>query len=184
MIPGAEAGPARGVGRGGEDGHVHAELGDEDFSGPPADPRDGVQAGEGLRERGQEFLQAIAERGDRLVEVVEVGQRDPADPTRRTEPGQSRKVRSVRSISACVRSGARRSTGIVAPAVYQAASRARAVSACPKIVRSSRSLSAPRGTSGVVRGGLKRSPPGGGVHRRRAGSAERGTAATRRRARP
>jgi hypothetical protein len=40
----------------------------EDFSLPPADPRDGVQARQRSRERGEEFLQAVAQRRDALVE--------------------------------------------------------------------------------------------------------------------
>jgi hypothetical protein len=43
IVARAQAGPARDVGCSGEDGHVHAQLGDEDFSRPPVDPGDGVQ---------------------------------------------------------------------------------------------------------------------------------------------
>ena len=62
------------MGRAGELTHVRADLGQDDFGGASVDPGDGVQQRHLLSVRGDQLLDPRRERGDGLVQVVDVGQ--------------------------------------------------------------------------------------------------------------
>lgn len=63
---------------GGELGHVYPDLGHDDLGGPPVHTGDGVKPLYLHRERGDHLFDPGAQRGDRLVQVVDVSQ-DVAD---------------------------------------------------------------------------------------------------------
>src|SRR5207249_3985173 len=77
VVARAQAGPRGGVAGGREARHVAPELGDDDLSRAPCDPRDGVEPGErvGLR-RGEGRDLAVAGR-DGVVEELDVAQCPP-----------------------------------------------------------------------------------------------------------
>ena len=62
------------MGGGGELAHVRADLGQDDFGGALVDPGDSVQQRHLLSEGGDDLLDPRRERGDGLVQVVDVGQ--------------------------------------------------------------------------------------------------------------
>ena len=59
---------------GGEAAHVGADLGDQDLSGAPTHPGDGVQVGDGRLERTDPLGDLAADVLDGLVEEGQVGQ--------------------------------------------------------------------------------------------------------------
>jgi hypothetical protein len=62
------------VGRGGELTHVRADLGHDDLGCPLVDPGDGGQQRHLLGEGGDHLLDPLAQQGNGLVQVVDVGQ--------------------------------------------------------------------------------------------------------------
>jgi hypothetical protein len=62
------------MGRGGELAHVRADLGHDDLGGAPVDPGDGVQQRHLGGVRADQLLDPRRERGDGLVQVIDVGQ--------------------------------------------------------------------------------------------------------------
>jgi len=62
------------MGRAGELVHVRADLGHDDLGGAPVDPGGGVQQRHLLSVRADHLADPRRERGDRLVQVVDVGQ--------------------------------------------------------------------------------------------------------------
>jgi hypothetical protein len=57
--------------------HVDADLGDDGLGGAFADPGDGVQPVTSHRERGDHLVHAGVEAGDRGLQVLQVGKRQP-----------------------------------------------------------------------------------------------------------
>jgi hypothetical protein len=60
--------------RGGDLTHVGADLGHDDLGGAPVDAGDGVQQRHLGGEGGDHLLDPLAQHGDGLVQVVDVGQ--------------------------------------------------------------------------------------------------------------
>src|ERR1044072_8696683 len=81
VVAGALSGPRCEVPGGGEDAHVCADLGDDDFGGAPLNARDRAQQFNGCVERGDAFLDRVREAVDLLVEEVQVRE-DRADQRR------------------------------------------------------------------------------------------------------
>src|SRR6266566_2060693 len=59
VVPGTEAGPAGQVAVTGELTHVHSELRDQHLGGAPGDAVNGIQAGQFIRERADDLLDAL-----------------------------------------------------------------------------------------------------------------------------
>ena len=62
------------MGRGGETGHVQADLGDDHSGGGGTDTGDVVQAGHRISERGKVGLDLVVKVGDVGVEGVDAGE--------------------------------------------------------------------------------------------------------------
>jgi hypothetical protein len=71
---GTETGPTREMAVAGESSHVNANLGDEDFRRPLIHAGNRIKALHRIREGRQDRLDTRAQRGDRLLEMVEVRQ--------------------------------------------------------------------------------------------------------------
>jgi zinc-finger of transposase IS204/IS1001/IS1096/IS1165/Helix-turn-helix domain of transposase family ISL3 len=74
VVARAEPGPARQMTRAGEDPHIYPDLCQDDLRGALVHPREGVQAREVRGERSDDVVDLPTDRGDELVQVVQMGQ--------------------------------------------------------------------------------------------------------------
>src|SRR5206468_4631926 len=74
VVAGTETGPTRKMAVAGEPSHVDADLGDEDLGRPLIHAGNRIEALHCVRVGRQDGLDAYAERGHRLFEVVEMRQ--------------------------------------------------------------------------------------------------------------